>query len=104
LINTVDVGQCETIIFIFKIFFTGVLILIGLLRRVKPKVGDIAVAETTKLSVGKVLDKLRKTDVSESKFTRLDERIETLSQETQRLRAARQRLERNQKASSAKRD
>ncbi len=61
-------------------------------------------AETTKLSVGKVLDKLRNTDVSKSKFTRLDEKIETLNQETQRLRAARQRLERDQKASSTKRD
>ena len=51
-------------------------------------------AETTKLSVGKVLDKLRSTDTPKSKRTQLDEKIETLDQETQRLRAMRRRLER----------
>ena len=92
-------GQCETIIFIFKIFFTGVLILIGLLRRVKPKVGDIAVAETTKLSVGKVLDKLRSSEAPKGSSTmQLDEKVKTIDEETQRLRAARLRFKRGQPA------
>ena len=37
-----------------------------------------AMAEITKVSVGQVLDKLRKTDVSKSRITRLDEKIDTL--------------------------
>ena len=61
-------------------------------------------AEINKLSVGQVLDKLRSTDVPKSKITRLDEKTEALEQEIQRLRAARRRLERNQRADSAKRD
>lgn len=61
-------------------------------------------AETTKLSVGQALDKLRGTDVQKAKIARLDEKIETLDQETQRLRAARRRIERDQRAGSAKRD
>ena len=61
-------------------------------------------AETTKLSVGQALDKLRGTDVPKTKMTRLDEKIETLDEETQRLRAARRRLERDQRAGSTKRD
>jgi len=60
-------------------------------------------AETTKLSVGQALDKLRGTDVPKAKIARLDEKIETLDQETQRLRAARRRIERDQ-AGSAKRN
>ncbi len=50
-------------------------------------------AETTKLSVGQVLDKLRNADEPRAKITRLDEKINTLDQETQRLKAARRRLE-----------
>jgi hypothetical protein len=50
-------------------------------------------AETTKLSVGQVLDKLRNTDEPKTKITRLDDKINTLDQETQRLKAARRRLE-----------
>jgi len=61
-------------------------------------------AKTTKLPVGQVLDKLRSTYVPKSNITRLDEKIETLNQETQRLRAARRRLERNQRAGSTERD
>ena len=61
-------------------------------------------AETTKLSVGQALDKLRGTDVPKAKMARLHEKIETLDQETQRLRAARRRIERDQRAGSAKRD
>jgi hypothetical protein len=51
-----------------------------------------------------VLDKLRSTDVPKSKITRLDDKTEALEQEIQRLRAARRRLERNQRADSTKRD
>ena len=52
-------------------------------------------AEINKLSVGKVLDKLRSTDVPKSKITRLEERNSSqLDQEIQRSRAARRRLER----------
>jgi hypothetical protein len=61
-------------------------------------------AEINKLSVGQVLDKLRSNDVTKSKITRLDEKTEALEQEIQRLRAARRRLERNQRADSTKRD
>jgi hypothetical protein len=62
-------------------------------------------AETTKLPVGKVLDKLRSNDVlPKSKMTRLDEKTETLDEETQRMRALRRRLERDQRADSTKRD
>ncbi|MGA9083522.1 MAG: hypothetical protein WB390_13800 [Pseudolabrys sp.] len=55
-------------------------------------------AETTKLSVGQALDKLRGTDAPKTRITRLDEKIETLDEETRRLRAARRRLERDQRA------
>ena len=61
-------------------------------------------AEINKLPVGQVLDKLRSTDVPKSKIKRLDEKTEVLEQEIQRLRAARRRLERNQRADSTKRD
>jgi hypothetical protein len=61
-------------------------------------------AETTKLSVGQVLDKLRNTDVPKTKITRLDENIEMLDEEAQRLRAARRRLERDQRAGLTERD
>jgi hypothetical protein len=61
-------------------------------------------AKTTKLDVGKALDKLRGTDLPKSKMTRLDENIDALDQEIQRLRAARRRVERDQRAGSTKRD
>jgi hypothetical protein len=61
-------------------------------------------AETTKLPVGQVLDKLRNTDVPKTKITRLDEKIEVLDEEAQRLRAARRRLERDQRAGLTERD
>jgi hypothetical protein len=52
-------------------------------------------AEITKLSVGKVLDKLRSTDVvRKSKIAQLDDKIDEIDEETRRLRAARHRLER----------
>jgi hypothetical protein len=59
-------------------------------------------AETTKLSVGQALEKLRGTDTPKTKMTRLDEKID--DKETQRLKAARRRLERNQRSSSPKTD
>jgi hypothetical protein len=61
-------------------------------------------AETTKLSVGQALEKLRGTDTPKTKMTRLDEKIDALDKETQRLKAARRRLERNQRSSSPKTD
>jgi hypothetical protein len=51
-------------------------------------------AETNKLSVGKVLDKLRReTDDPKSKVTRLDDKLDTLDEEVKRLRAMRRRLD-----------
>jgi hypothetical protein len=64
---------------------------------------DFAMAETTKLSVGQVLDKLRGTDVPKSQITRLDEKLDALDQETQHLKAPRRRLERDQRAAATKR-
>ena len=55
-------------------------------------------AETTKLSVGQALDKLRGTDAPKSKMTQIDEKIDALDEETQRLRALRRKLEQNQRA------
>lgn len=55
-------------------------------------------AEITKLSVGQALDRLRGTDAPKTRITQLDEKIETLDEETRRLRAARRRLERDQRA------
>ncbi len=52
-------------------------------------------AEINKLSVGKVLDKLRSNDAPKSsKLEQLDEKIRTTDEEIQRLRAARARLRR----------
>jgi chaperonin cofactor prefoldin len=51
-------------------------------------------AEINKLSVGKLLDKLRgKKDEPKSKVTRLDDKIDTIDEEMQRLRAMRRRLD-----------
>lgn len=57
-------------------------------------------AEINKLSVGKVLDKLRTTDAPESKIARLKEKTRALDQEIQRLKAATRRLKRDQRAGS----
>lgn len=58
-------------------------------------------AETTKLSVGKVLDKLRSnTDAPKSNTKRLDEKNEALDEEIRRMRAVRLRLERDQRGGS----
>ena len=61
-------------------------------------------AETTKLSVGQALEKLRGTESPKTKMTRLDEKIDALDKEAQRLRAARRRLERDQRSGSTKTD
>ena len=60
-------------------------------------------ADTTKLSVGKALEKLRADD-PRSKATRLDEKIDALDKETQRLRAMRRGLGPGQRAKPPKRD
>jgi hypothetical protein len=65
---------------------------------------DHSLAETTKLSVGQALEKLRGTEAPKAKMARLDEKIDTLDEETQRLRAMRRRLERDQRAGSTGRD
>jgi len=49
-------------------------------------------AETTKLSVGQALDKLRGTETSKTKMTRVDEKIDALDKEAQRLKAMRRSL------------
>jgi hypothetical protein len=61
-------------------------------------------AETTKLSVGQAIEKLRGKDTPKAKMTRLDEKIDALDEETRRLKAARRRIERDQKAALNKRD
>ena len=55
-------------------------------------------ADTTKLSVGKALEKLRGTDEPKYKMTRLDEKIDALDEETRRLRAMRRSLGPGKKA------
>ena len=45
-------------------------------------------AEITKLSVGKALEKLRTNDVQKSKTARLDEKSKAVDEELQRLRTA----------------
>ena len=56
-------------------------------------------AEINKLSVEKVLNKLRSNDASNSsRIEQLDEKIKTADEEIQRLRAARARLKRGQPA------
>jgi hypothetical protein len=57
-------------------------------------------AETTKLSVEKALNKLREADTLKSKTTRMNEEIEALDEEAKRLREQRLRLERHQRRST----
>ena len=61
-------------------------------------------AEITKLSVGQAIDKLRGTDAPKAKMARLDEKIDMLDEEAQRLRAMRRRIERDQRTGSTGRD
>lgn len=56
-------------------------------------------AAINKLSVEKVLNKLRSNDASNSsRIEQLDEKLKTTDEEVQRLRAARARLKRGQPA------
>lgn len=54
-------------------------------------------AATTKIPVDKVLDKLRRDDAIQSKQTQRTQIIADLDEETRRLRAARARVERDQR-------
>jgi hypothetical protein len=49
-------------------------------------------AEITKLSVGKVLDKLRRPDTPKPGVANIDEKTERLNEEIRLLRAARRHL------------
>jgi hypothetical protein len=57
-------------------------------------------AESTKLSVEKALNKLREADAQESKSARQDEQIDALDEEIERMRAQRLRLEAHQRRST----
>jgi hypothetical protein len=62
-------------------------------------------AEINKLSVGKVLDKLRRNDAPEqSRMMQLDDKIKTAEDEIQRLRAATRRLKPGPRAGTTRRD
>jgi len=61
-------------------------------------------AETTKLSVGQALEKLRGTDPLKSKMAQLDEKNDALDKEMRRLRAVRLRIEGDQKADLSKKE
>jgi hypothetical protein len=50
-------------------------------------------ADTTKLSVEKALNKLREADTRQSKSTRHQEQIDALQEEIKRMKAQRLRLE-----------
>lgn len=54
-------------------------------------------AGTTKLDVGKALEKLRGAETQRSRITQLDEKIDELAKETERLRAMNRSLERDQR-------
>jgi len=60
-------------------------------------------AETTKLSVEKALNKLREADARKTKAARQDEQIDAIDEEIKRMRAQRLRLEAHQRRST-KRD
>jgi hypothetical protein len=54
-------------------------------------------AETTKLSVEKALEKLRRSDSPKSKNTGLDEKVDALNEDIKRMRAQRLRLEQHRR-------
>jgi len=58
---------------------------------------SVTMAETTKLSVEKALEKLRGSDPPKSKIARLDEKIDALDEEIKRMRAQRMRLKPQQR-------
>ncbi len=54
-------------------------------------------AEINKLSVGKVLDKVRSSEAPKTtKMMQLDEKVRAVDEEIQRMKAARRRLKRGQ--------
>jgi hypothetical protein len=57
----------------------------------------LIMAETSKLSVEKALEKLRGTETPKSRMAQLDDEIDELEAETKRLREQRLRLERHQR-------
>ena len=54
-------------------------------------------AGTSKLDVGKALEKLRGTEAPRTRITHLNEKIGALDEEIQRLKAANRQLERSQR-------
>jgi hypothetical protein len=54
-------------------------------------------AETTKLSVEKALEKLRSSVPPKTKNARLDEKVDVLDEEIKRMRAQRLRLDQRQR-------
>jgi hypothetical protein len=54
-------------------------------------------AETSKLSVEKALEKLRGSDPAKSKNARHDDKMDALDEEIERIRAQRRRLEQHQR-------
>jgi len=61
-------------------------------------------ADTTKLSVGKALEKLGGTAEPKSQMTRLNDKVDDLDKELQRLRTMRHSLGPNKNAEPTKRD
>ena len=61
-------------------------------------------AEINRLSVSKVLDKLRSNDVPRNSKTALEKKIETIDEEIQRLRAATRRIKPGSRAGTTGRD
>ena len=62
-------------------------------------------AEINKLSVGKVLDKLRSNDAkNSSNIERLNDKIQTIDEEMKRLRAKKNRLKRGPHSGPTKSD
>ncbi len=65
--------------------------------QLEPRTRVITMAETTKLSVEKALEKLRGSDPPKSKNARHDEKMDALDEEIKRMRAQRLRLEQHQR-------
>jgi uncharacterized small protein (DUF1192 family) len=66
---------------------------------------EFAMAEINKLDVGKVLNKLRSNDAkNSSKIEQLNDKISTIDEEMQRLRAQRNRLKQGPGTGTPKRD
>ena len=61
-------------------------------------------AETTRLSVGKALDKLRRPDVQKTKMNIFDDKIDALNDDIAHMKEMRHRLERDQRAKTTKQD